>query len=43
MFALWMWGHETFSFIHTSDGLEARLVGFERSGLIIYGGGSEVK
>jgi len=29
MFALWMWGHETFSFIHTSDGLEPVWVDFE--------------
>ena len=28
--ALWMWGPETFSFIHTSDGhISARLFGYE--------------
>lgn len=43
MFALGMWGHETFSFIHTSDGQEPVWVGFERSGLIIYAGDSDVK
>ena len=44
MFALWMWGHETFSFIHTSDGRVPVWIGFLlRSPLIIYAGGSDVK
>jgi hypothetical protein len=38
MLALWMWGHfETFSFYIHQTGTQARLVGFERSGLIISG------